>query len=109
MKNKLRYGTVTFATNMLRKAGFDKDFYFFNNAIVCDQAEFKANDLDIVVVYRYEGIIDSADQVSVYGLKSTSGIKGIFIAGDGIYCDAMLADFLKQMHLKKDKSYQMCY
>ena len=47
MKNKLRYGTVTFATSMLRKAGFNKDFFFFNNAVVCDQAEFKAKDLDI--------------------------------------------------------------
>ena len=109
MKNKLRYGTVTFATSMLRKAGFNKDFFFFNNAVVCDQAEFKAKDLDIVIVYRYEGILDSADQVSVYGLKSKNGIKGILIAVDGIYCDAMFTDFLKQMHLKKGKSYQMCY
>ena len=109
MKNKLRYGTVTFATNMLRKAGFDKDFYFFNNAVVSDQAEFKAKDLDIVIMYRYEGILDSADQVSVYGLKSKNGIKGILIAGYGIYCDTMLADFLKQMHLKKDRSNQLCY
>ena len=31
MKNKFRYGTVTYATNMLRKSGFDKDFYLFEN------------------------------------------------------------------------------
>lgn len=105
MKNKFRYGTVTYATNMLRKSGFDKDFYLFENSIVCDQTEFKASDLDVVSVYHYEGISDSKDKVTVYGLEAKVGLKGILIAGDGIYCDAVSTGLLKQLHLKKDNSY----
>lgn len=109
MKNKFRYGTVTFATSMLRKEGFVKDFYLFKNCIVCDQVEFNASDLDIVIVYRYEGISDPADEATVYGLESKTGIKGILISGDGIYCDAISTEVLKHLHLKKDKCYQIAY
>ena len=37
------------------------------------------DDPEIIIVYRYEGESDSAEEVSVYALETNTGKKGILI------------------------------
>jgi hypothetical protein len=101
MKNKYQYSTVTSAVADLRRDGYTNDFTLFEDHIGCGKIKLGAEDLDIQVLYRYEGISDPADEATVYGLESTSGLKGILVLGDEINSSGTSADILKRLHLKK--------
>lgn len=100
MKAKFLYGTVTSAINSLRQAGFNKDFNLAGNYIGWKNIKMGVSDLKIVTVYRYEGNSDPADEASVYGLESQTGLKGILITGDDANSEIYSGNILKQLHLK---------
>ena len=75
MNTKFLYGTCYSAIKALRKAGFDKDFRLMGNDIGWNDTNMDINDLKIVTVSRYEGNSDPADEASVYGLESKTGLK----------------------------------
>ena len=102
MNTKFLYGTITSAIKALRKAGFDKDFRLMGNDIGWNDTNMDINDLKIVTVFRYEGNSDPADEASVYGLESKTGLKGILITNDDafvFFCSMVFKNFRTQ---KKD-------
>jgi hypothetical protein len=100
MKNKYKYSTVTSAINMLRQDSFTNDFNLFEDYIGCGKIKLKADDLKIKVIYRYEGDSDPADEATVYGLESTSGLKGILVLGDEMNSDLTSIEVLKKLPIK---------
>ena len=100
MNTKFLYDTVASAINTLRKAGFNKDFSLVDNYIGWDNIKMGINDLKIIKVYRYEGNSDPADEASVYGLESKTGLKGILITNDDANSDDPSGQILKNLHLK---------
>jgi hypothetical protein len=102
MKNKYRYNTVTSAIDTLRLEGFTNDFTISEEHIASGKIALKADDLNIKVLYRYEGNSDPADEASVYGLESKCGLKGILVLGDEINSDVRTAEFLKKLHQKNN-------
>ena len=106
MKEKFKYGPITHAINMLRKKGFGKDFSLVEGSIVYKEKEFKAKDLKISVIYRYEGDSDPADEATVYGLETISGLKGILVTGEGIYAEGSSSPTLKELHIKENQLFQ---
>ena len=100
MNTKFLYGTVTSAIDTLRKAGFNKDFGLVDNYIGWNNIKMGINDLKIVKVYRYEGNSDPADEASVYGLESKTGLKGILITNDDANSEDSSVHILKKLHLK---------
>lgn len=100
MNTKFLYGTVTSAINALRKAGFNKDFSLVGNYIGWNNIKMGINDLKIVTVSRYEGNSDPADEASVYGLESKTGLKGILITNDDANSEDPSGHILKNLHLE---------
>ena len=100
MQKKFQYATVTSAINALRRKGFTKDFSLGENCIICDGLKFNADNLKIIVVYRYEGNADTADEATVYGLESDSSLKGILITGDEVNSESSSGHILKKLHSK---------
>ena len=100
MNTKFLYGTVASAINALRKAGFDKDFRLMGNDIGWNDIKMDINDLKIVTVSRYEGNSDPADEASVYGLESKTGLKGILITNDDANSEASSSHILKKLHVR---------
>ncbi|MEP7143666.1 MAG: hypothetical protein ABI707_12380 [Ferruginibacter sp.] len=98
MENKYKYNTVVSAINALRKDGFTNDFNLFEDHIACGKIVLKADDLKIKVLYRYEGNSDPADEATVYGLESSSGLKGILVLGDEINSEVASTEILKRLH-----------
>lgn len=107
MKNNFKYNTVTSAIDTLRQDGFINDFSLCEGHIVCGETELKVEDLYIKVLYRYEGDSDPADEATVYGIESKSGLKGILVLGDETDSDTGSNEILKQLHLKKLRSRQL--
>lgn len=100
MNTKFLYGTVTSAINTLRKAGFNKDFNLLDNYVGWNNIKMGINDLKIVMVYRYEGNSDPADEASVYGLESKTGLKGILVTNDDANSEVGLGHILRNLHFK---------
>ena len=71
------YATVSKALEELKEKGYSTDFNLEEDRIVNNPDDF-----EIVHIYRYEGESDPGDEATVYGIKSSDGEKGVFVAGD---------------------------
>ena len=100
MNTKFLYGTVTSAIKALRKAGFDKDLSLMGNDIGWNDINMDIDDLKIVTVSRYEGNSDPADEASVYGVESKTGLKGILITNDDANSEDSSSHILKKLHVR---------
>ncbi|WP_040474005.1 hypothetical protein [Flavobacterium frigoris] len=76
MRPIYHYSTVSEALDNLKEMGFAYDFNIHENEIVNDPSVH-----EVKHVYRYEGNSDPGDSAVVYGIKSTSGKKGVFVSG----------------------------
>lgn len=76
MSNMYHYATVSKALDDLNEMGFTYDFNIHEDDIVKNPSHY-----EIQHIYRYEGDSNPDDEATVYGIKSTSGKKGVFVAG----------------------------
>lgn len=100
MEKKYYYATVSEAIDQLRGKGFNIDFNLEENCVACHAGKFKADEFEVAEIYRYEGNSDPADEATVYGIESKSGLKGILVMGDEISMDDQTADILKKLNPK---------
>jgi hypothetical protein len=75
-KGMYHYATVSKALEELKEKGFTVDFNIQETKIINNP-----NDFEIVHIYRYEGESDPGDEATVFGIKSTAGEKGVYVAG----------------------------
>lgn len=54
-------------------------------------------------MYRYEGQTDPWDEATVFGIKSSSGEKGVFLAGLTAFADKSAAMVLNELSIKRHK------
>ncbi|RZJ28147.1 MAG: hypothetical protein EOO48_10440 [Flavobacterium sp.] len=75
--NMYHYATVSKALDELKEKGFTVDFNLQE-----DRIKNCGDDFQIVHIYRYEGQTDPGDEATVYGIKSSNGEMGVYVAGD---------------------------
>ena len=76
MTQTYHYATVSKALDELNENGFTYDFNLHEEDIAKNPQKYQ-----IKHIYRYEGDTDPGDEAVVYGIQSTSGKKGVFVAG----------------------------
>ena len=94
-KHMYHYATVTKALEELKEKGFTVDFNIQETKIINSP-----NDFEIVHIYRYEGESDPGDEATVFGIKSVSGEKGVYVAGLNAYADTSAAMVLNDLAIK---------
>lgn len=92
------YATVTKALEELTEKGFTVDFNIQENRIINSPDDF-----EIVQIYRYEGESDPGDEATVFGIKSSTGEKGVFVAGLSAFTDNSAAMVLNELSIKGRK------
>lgn len=92
------YAPVAKALAELADKGFTIDFNVQESRIINSPDEFQ-----IVHVYRYEGDSDPGDEATVYGIKSSTGEKGVFVAGLSPFTDSSAAIVLNELTIKGKK------
>lgn len=92
MKPIYHYSTVTEALNNLNKMGFTYDYNTHENEIITNPHVH-----EVEHVYRYEGDSDPGDEAVVYGIKSNSGKKGVFVAGYSAKTNSQAAEVLAKI------------
>jgi hypothetical protein len=95
MTRMYHYATVSKALDQLNEKGFTFDFNLNSDMIKKNPEKF-----EIVHVYRYEGNSDPGDEAVVYGIKSTSGKKGVYVSGFSADSDQETAKFLFLLSIK---------
>lgn len=89
------YATVSRALEELAAKGFTVDFNIQEDRIINSPHEF-----EIVHVYRYEGETDPGDEAMVFGIKSSTGEKGVFVAGLSAFTDNSAAMVLNELSIR---------
>lgn len=79
----------------MNENGFTYDFNLHEEDIIKNPQKY-----EIVHVYRYEGNTDPDDEAIVYGIKSSSGKKGVFVAGFSANSENEAAEVLNKMSIK---------
>ncbi len=99
MESKMyHYATVSKALKELAEKGFTVDFNVLENRIINSPDDF-----EIVHVYRYEGESDPGDEATVYGIKSSTGEKGVFVAGLSPFTETSATMVLNELNMKQRK------
>ncbi|MES2747332.1 MAG: hypothetical protein V4648_03075 [Bacteroidota bacterium] len=93
------YATVSKALEELAEKGFTVDFNILENRIINSPDDF-----EIVHIYRYEGESDPGDEATVYGIKSSTGEKGIFVVGLSTFTNSSVAMVLNELSIKGRKT-----
>lgn len=97
MRKIYHYATVLEALKILKERGFDYDYNINATEIINNPDHF-----EIVHIYRYEGETNPDDESMVFGIKSKSGKKGVYVCGfaansfsnaDKIVLDISIKDF----------------
>lgn len=94
-KRMYHYATVSKALEELKEKGFTIDFNINEKRIIDSPDDF-----EIVHLYRYEGESDPGDEATVFGIKSSTGEKGVFVAGLSTFADNSAAMVLNELTIK---------
>jgi hypothetical protein len=89
------YATVSKALQELAEKGYTTDFNLED-----DRIKNHCDDFEISHIYRYEGESDPGDEATVYGIKSKTGEKGVYVVGPGAYSDKSAAKVLLDMSIR---------
>lgn len=97
-KGMYHYTTVSKALEELKEKGFTIDFNIQESKIINNPRDF-----EIVHIYRYEGESDPGDEATVFGIKSVTGEKGVYVAGLSASADKSAALVLNDLAIKRKK------
>ena len=98
MKNRYHYASVLKALEELKSMGFVVDFNLQEDAIMKNP-----NHYEILHIYRYEGDTNPDEEAIVYGIKSNTGEKGVFVAGFSANSESHAAQVLNELSIKGNK------
>ncbi len=89
------YATVSKALTELGEKGYSIDYNLQEDKIINSPQDFTIEE-----IYRYEGDTDPSDEATVYGIKSSSGEKGTFVAGLGADSEKSATMVLNELFIK---------
>ena len=94
------YATVSKALEELAEKGYKIDYNLREEEIINSPQNFTIEE-----IYRYEGETDPGDEATVYGIKSSSGEKGTFVAGLAIDVEKSATMVLNELFIKGRQEY----
>ena len=94
------YATVSKSLEELAKKGYTVDYNLQEDKIINSPESFTIEE-----IYRYEGESDPGDEATVYGIKSSSGEKGTFVAGLSADTEKNATKVLNELFIKGRQDY----
>ncbi len=94
------YATVSKALEELTAKGYTVDYNLQEDKIINTPQSFTIEE-----IYRYEGESDPGDEATVFGIKSSAGEKGTFVAGLNAYTENSGAQVLNELFIKGRQEY----
>lgn len=90
-------------TKHLEQDGFTEQFRIEDGALIspADGKIYRTEEVRATNFYRFEGISDPDDMAVLYAIETVDGRKGTLIDAYGIYADAEIDRFVKEMEICK--------
>ena len=86
----------------LKSKGIDKEYRYDGRGLrIGDGKSYAPDELEIVKIYRFEGVSDPSDMEVIYLIRSKDGVTGFFQEVYGVYANQegmeALDNFLRQL------------
>lgn len=84
----------------LQKEGHNKDFDVNKEGhliLLGSNKEYTANEVEILKIYRFEGMSNPGDSAILYLLKTKDGLSGTIIDSYGAENSTQITEFMNQM------------
>lgn len=91
--------TLSSCINRLTRDGFEAQFKVVKNGLksLSTDKVYCPEDIRIVSFYRFEGESDPADNSILYAIETSDGEKGTLTDAYGIYNDANVTEFIREV------------
>jgi hypothetical protein len=94
--------------NKVVNDGYTVDFKVTEEGLLALQTQksFKAEEVNVINFFRFEGVSDPDDMSILYVIETTDGTKGTLVDAYGPYADANVNNFMlevENMHKKTEK------
>ena len=90
------YYTLSEALNDLAKRGHTLDFN-----LKSVQKKFNSKSLNVVEVYRFEGMSSTDDESVLYVIETKDGTKWTLVDAYGIYADSLSNELIQKLKFNK--------
>lgn len=101
---KTHYDTLSTAFDQLKERGFTADFEAVPNKLLKIESQdktFSPQEVIIEEIHRFEGTSNPADTTILYAITAKESTKGILLDAYGADSSSEVADFIKDVELKK--------
>jgi len=97
--------SLTTCVNRMISDGYTEDFKITEQGLesLNQQKRYSPEQIQIVNFFRFEGMSDPDDNAVLYVIETTDGTKGTLIDAYGIYNDARVGRFMKDVERIKKK------
>ena len=98
-EDKTEMDTLSSCINALTVKGFTTQFAITEEGLksLSTEVVYRPEDIKIVSFYRFEGESDPADNSILYAIETNRGEKGTLNDAYGIYGDAGVSAFIKEV------------
>ena len=93
-------------TNKMVLKGYDDDFKITDNGLKSLRTDkvYQPDQINIINFFRFEGQSDPNDNIIMYVIETSDGLKGTLIDAYGPYADRKLAEFMNQVESIQKKT-----
>ena len=96
------FTTLTEAMQDLRERGYIVDFApakEYLKATTDDNVKLKSDEFNVDEFHRFEGTSDPGDEMTLYALSATNGMKGVFVAAQGTYANEVSPELMAKFNV----------
>ncbi|QJW90965.1 hypothetical protein HNV11_17070 [Spirosoma taeanense] len=95
------FTTLTEAMEDLRGRGYTHEFGPQNDALVekSTDTKLKSEDFNVDEFHRFEGTSDPGDEMTLYAITASNGMKGVFVSAQGTYANEVSPELMAKFHV----------
>ncbi len=99
------FTTLTEAMEDLRQRGYTHEFAPQKTVLVEKSTDTKLNDAEFTVdeFHRFEGTSDPGDEMTLYAISATTGMKGVFVSAQGTYANEVSKELMDKFSVDDRK------
>src|SRR5689334_24963860 len=98
--NSMHYmKTLSTCLNRMITEGYTEDFKVADHGLEAthQHSNYKPEQIQVINFFRFEGESDPDDNAILYVIETNDGIKGTLVDAYGVYNDAMVTGFMKDV------------
>ncbi len=93
--------TLTEVMEELREKGYTHDFGPKKDYLeeTSTNTKLKTDDFEVDQYYRFEGESDPGDEMTMYAITASNGMKGLFVAAQGTYANEVSPELMSKLNV----------